>query len=187
MRENNVPEFHQVEPRLSLAHFPPVKATINTAEDAVRFVCKNILNQSYYERVIGIYCDNQLHPVCYCILSEGGENYAMLTVKSILTPALLYGVGRMILVHNHPGGIGTPSREDCDFSYNAYRRCKEFGVCLLDSIIMPCGQDPEDIRFTSLAKEKSPGNPWYQERISLTGGRQAFAQADREYKTYCTD
>lgn len=178
MKEKTIPEFHQVEPRLSLAHFPPVEATINTAEDAVQFVCKNVLNQSYHERVIGIYCDNQLHPVCYCILSEGGENYAMLNIKSVLTPALLYGVSRMILVHNHPSGNGTPSREDYDFSYTAYRRCKEFGFCLLDSIIVPCGQNPDDISFTSLATEDKPDNPWNQYKMGPAGVRQAFAQAD---------
>lgn len=167
MKEKNVPEFHQVEPRLSLAHFPPVEATINKAEDAVQFVCKNLLNQSYHERVIGIYCDNQLHPVCYCILSEGGENYAMLNIKSVLTTALLYGVSRIILIHNHPSGNGTPSREDYDFSYTTYRRCEDFGIVLLDSIIMPCGQTADNIRFISIASEEKPENPWHRNRIKM--------------------
>ena len=165
MQERTIPEFHQVEPRLSLAHFPPVETQIQNDVDAVRFVCRNHLNQSYHERIIGIYCDNKLHPVCYSILSEGTENRAAANIQSILTPALLYGVSRIILVHNHPSGDDTPSKDDYDFSYNAFHRCKDFGFCLLDSIVVPCGQDPEDNRFTSLASEDKPGNPWHRYRM----------------------
>lgn len=178
MKEKTIPEFHQVEPRLSLAHFPPVEATINTTKEAVQFVCKNVLNQSYHERVIGIYCDSKNHPVCYSILSEGTENYAMLNIQSVLTPALLYGVSKIILIHNHPSGDSTPSQKDYDFSYTTYRRCKDFGFCLLDSIIVPCGQNPDDINFISLAAEDKPDNPWNQYKMGLIEAGQAFAQTD---------
>lgn len=167
MNKKTIPEFHQVEPRLSLAHFPPVEATIDTVEDAVQFVCKSVLNQSYHERVIGIYCDTKNHPVCYSILSEGTENYAMLNIQSVLTPALLYGVSRIILLHNHPSGDGMPSQKDYDFSYTTYRLCEDFGIVLLDSIIMPCGQTTDNIRFISIASEEKPGNPWHRNRIKM--------------------
>ena len=167
IQERTIPEFHQVEPRLSLSHFPPVEARIQNDIDAVRFVCREHLNQSYQERIIGIYCDNKLHPVCYSILAEGTIDRAITSIQSILTPALLYGVSRIILIHNHPSGSGTPSRADYDFSYNAYHRCKDFGFCLLDSIIMPCGQNPDDIRFTSLSSENKPDNPWHQYRMEM--------------------
>lgn len=175
-KERTIPKFHQVEPRLSLSHFPPVDAQIRNDTDAVRFVCKEHLNQSYHERIIAIYLDCRLHPVCYCILAEGTENRAPTNIQSILTPGLLYGVSRIILIHNHPSGNETPSKDDYDFSYNAYHRCKDFDFCLLDSIIMPCGQDPENIRFTSLASEEKPENPWYQYRMEMQANGKAVAE-----------
>lgn len=164
MTEKTLPEFHQVEPRLSLAHFPPVKARIETAANAIGFVCRNLLNQSYHERLIGIYCDSQHHPLCYSVLSEGTETSADAGIQTILTPAILYGVSRIILIHNHPSGNGRPSDNDYRFSYNAYHRCQDFGIYLIDSIVMPCGQDPDNIKFTSISYEERPENPWYQER-----------------------
>lgn len=162
IQERTVPEFHRVEPRLSLTHFPPTREQVLTPADAVRFVCKYQLNQSYNERLIAIYFDTQLRPVCYSILSEGYEDHAITGIRSILTPALLYGVSRIIIIHNHPSGNGKPSDADYTFSYNAYHQCKEFGMLLLDSIVMPCGQDPDSIKYTSIGMEKRAGNPWYK-------------------------
>lgn len=160
IQERTVPEFHRVEPRLSLTHFPPATEQILTPEDAVQFVCKYLLNQSCNERLIALYFDVQLHPVCYSILSEGYEDHAITGIRSILTPALLYGVSRILIIHNHPSGNGKPSDADYRFSYNAYHQCREFGMLLLDSIVMPCGQDPDAISYTSIGMEKRPDNPW---------------------------
>ncbi|XCP85814.1 JAB domain-containing protein [Roseburia hominis] len=177
MAERVIPEFHQVEPRLSLVHFPPVQTKIERAVDAIKFVCRNILNESYRERLIGIYCDCQLHPVCYSVIAEGDEIHVDTRIQDILTPALLYGVSRIILIHNHPSGSGAPSENDYKFSYNMYHRCMDFGMYLMDSIIMPCGQNPDDIKFTSLAFEKEEENPWYQYELQVQAKNKQKAAA----------
>ena len=56
-----VPEFHRVEPRLRLEHFPPVPYIISNARDAVEFVYDNVLKESFTEQFVCIYLDNQRH------------------------------------------------------------------------------------------------------------------------------
>ncbi|MDD7452648.1 MAG: JAB domain-containing protein [Blautia obeum] len=154
-----VPEFHRVEPRLRLEHFPPVPYVISNARDAVEFVYDNVLKESFTEQFVCIYLDVKCRPVCYCVLARGDESSVYVNFKEVITPAILYGVSRIICVHNHPSGCNTPSRQDRNFSYNLYDCCKRMGLVLVDSIVCGCCSE-EEKRYSSISKEDDPENPW---------------------------
>ncbi len=69
-------------------------------------------------------------------ISEGSLNQSIVHPREVFNPAVRESAAAVILVHNHPSGDPTPSREDLDIS----RRLKEagdlLGIRVLDHIII---------------------------------------------------
>lgn len=180
-----VPEFHQVEARLRLEHFPPVPYAINSARDAIEFVYDYVLKDSSTEKFVCIYLDVQCHPVCFAVLGNGSETSVHVQFRDIMAPAMLYGVSRIICVHNHPSGSYAPSRQDRSFSYDLYECCKMMGLTLLDSIVCACCTE-ESKRYSSISKEENPENPWEMQRRE-NKKREEFERKLFEERTKMTD
>lgn len=54
---------------------------------------------------------------------------------------------KIILVHNHPSGDATPSRQDIDFTNHLYDATVLFGIQLLDHLVIG------DKTYTSIFSE----------------------------------
>jgi len=69
-------------------------------------------------------------------ISEGSLNQSIVHPREVFNPAVRESAAAVILVHNHPSGDPTPSREDLEIS----RRLKEagelLGIRVLDHIII---------------------------------------------------
>jgi DNA repair protein RadC len=77
-------------------------------------------------------------------VSIGSLNASIVHPREILKPAIAASAASIILVHNHPTGDPTPSREDVEFT-RRFAKCGELiGIELLDHIVI--GSD----RFQSL-------------------------------------
>ncbi len=71
-----------------------------------------------------------------CIISIGTVNASIITPRELYIEALRYrGVG-IILLHNHPSGDPTPSREDCLLTMRIHEAGKVIGIPLLDHIVI---------------------------------------------------
>lgn len=70
----------------------------------------------------------------------GGEanNYAHVSIRSILKYALQTNCAKVFLAHNHPAGGGA-SQQDIDFTSRLYCALKWAGVMLLDHVILTNG------------------------------------------------
>lgn len=72
-------------------------------------------------------------------ISEGSLNQSIVHPREVFSPAVRESAAAIILVHNHPTGDPTPSREDIEIT----RRLKEagdlMGVKVLDHIIIGDG------------------------------------------------
>lgn len=69
-------------------------------------------------------------------LTTGGENFAYIQPKDILIEAIKANAPKIILVHNHPSGDPTPSRQDILFTNKIEECSKMFGIQLLDHIVI---------------------------------------------------
>lgn len=69
-------------------------------------------------------------------VSYGGTNSAIAEPKDILTEPVKMGAPRIILVHNHPSGDPTPSKEDFNLTERIYDAASILGIDLLDHIII---------------------------------------------------
>ncbi len=69
-------------------------------------------------------------------ISLGGGNYAIIDIRFILSEVVKMGAPQIILVHNHPSGDVTPSREDIEVTKRLRQASEILGVRLLDHIII---------------------------------------------------
>ena len=69
-------------------------------------------------------------------ISIGTVNASLATPREIFIEVLKYRGTGVILLHNHPSGDPTPSKEDCLFTRRVEEAGKLMGVPLLDHIII---------------------------------------------------
>lgn len=73
-------------------------------------------------------------------VSIGSLNASIVHPREILKPAISVSAASIILVHNHPTGDPSPSREDVEFT-KRFAKCGELiGIQLLDHVIIGSGR-----------------------------------------------
>lgn len=89
-------------------------------EEYMYMICMNVKN-----KVIGIF-----------EISHGTVNASLVTPREVFQKALLANSVSIILMHNHPSGDSTPSREDIEVTKRLVEAGKIVGVEVLDHIII---------------------------------------------------
>ena len=69
-------------------------------------------------------------------LSHGNVNSSIVGIREMFQKALLANAVNIVLIHNHPSGDCTPSREDVEITKRAVEAGKLIGVSVLDHIII---------------------------------------------------
>lgn len=69
-------------------------------------------------------------------ISHGAVNTSRANPREIFIRAILTGASNIILIHNHPSGDSTPSREDLIITKRIDDCCKLINIPLLDHIII---------------------------------------------------
>lgn len=89
-------------------------------EEYMYMICMNVKN-----KVIGIF-----------EISHGTVNASLVTPREVFQKALLANSVSIILMHNHPSGDSTPSREDIEVTKRLVEAGKIVGIEVLDHIII---------------------------------------------------
>lgn len=89
-------------------------------EEYMYMICMNTKN-----RVIGVF-----------EISHGNVNSSIVGVREVFQKALLANAVSIILVHNHPSGDCTPSREDIDVTKRMVEAGKLIGIQVLDHLVI---------------------------------------------------
>lgn len=96
----------------------------------------SFLRHETKEYFFAIHLDGKNRICCVDEVSVGSLNQSVVHPREVFKTALLSSAAALILVHNHPTGDTTPSREDIEIT----RRLKEtgeiIGIKLLDHIII---------------------------------------------------
>lgn len=72
-------------------------------------------------------------------IAIGSTNYSMIEPKQILSEAVKLEAPKIILIHNHPSGDSSPSKEDYEITKKINKAAKILGITLLDHIIIGDG------------------------------------------------
>lgn len=84
-------------------------------------------------------------------ISLGGVNAVNISIKDILAEPIKMQAPKIILVHNHPSGDATPSRQDIIFTNKLYSAASIFEIELLDHLVI--GNMKYTSIFSEMAKE----------------------------------
>ena len=69
-------------------------------------------------------------------IASGGTNFANVVIKDILSEPIKIKAPKIILVHNHPSGDSTPSKQDIMFTEQLYEITKLMDIELVDHIVI---------------------------------------------------
>jgi DNA repair protein RadC len=94
------------------------------------------IRASAQERVIAIYLDSRNRPLHRELVAVGGLRASVIQPRDILAPALRLPAAAIVLVHNHPSGDTTPSREDLEVTRQLVAAAQLLGLELLDHLVV---------------------------------------------------
>ena len=128
--------------------------TCNDPQEIVDYVFSEYLElaRSPQEHALVIGVDSRNVVVGSWVVGQGPENYAPVSIPSVLRPAIVLGMRALVLVHNHPSGQSEPSEADVQLTEKIAGACREFGVGFLDHVIVTAGKS----RWTSLRRRGLP-------------------------------
>ena len=78
------------------------------------------------------------------IITQGTVSGTLVGAREVFNPAIKHMASKILLVHNHPSGDPTPSREDIEITKQLVKAGDIIGIPVLDHIII--GKD----EYTSL-------------------------------------
>ncbi|MDD4601196.1 hypothetical protein SDC9_09035 [bioreactor metagenome] len=99
------------------------------------------------EQFIALMLSTKNHVLATPVISLGTLNASIVHPREVFRQAINYSAAAVILVHNHPSGDPSPSKEDIDLTARMVDAGKILGISILDHVIIG------DKRYVSL-KEK---------------------------------
>lgn len=108
---------------------------ISEAEQVAAFI-RTVLTDNSREHCIALYLDGAHQIASYSIVSIGGANSAPLAPREVFQRAVLVGAISVILAHNHPSGVLTPSPADLEITKRMKDAGEILGITVLDHVIL---------------------------------------------------
>lgn len=109
-------------------------AVIRTPKDVYEYL-KDMHNLPK-EQLRGIYLDTHNRVIHDEVISIGTINTNIVHPREVFKPALEYGAAAVILAHNHPSGVATPSAADIQITKQLIEAGKLIGIHLLDHVVI---------------------------------------------------
>lgn len=109
-------------------------AVIRTAQDVYDYLAD--MRTLPKEQLRGLYLDTHNRVIHQEIISIGTINSNITHPREVFRPALEYSAAAVILAHNHPSGIVTPSVADVQITKQIIEAGKLLGIALMDHVIV---------------------------------------------------
>jgi len=102
-------------------------------------VMRRELSQYDREVLCVVNMNTRLQPINFNIVSVGELNQSIAAIPNILKSGLLSNAGAFLLLHNHPSGDVTPSRDDIQTTKRVIEAGKLMGIPCMDHIVIGAG------------------------------------------------
>lgn len=125
---------------------PPLysKEPMDSPEAAIR-VMQEFLNEMDRELFCIINLQSDLKPINMNIVSVGALNQSLIHPREVFKSAILSNAAGILMIHNHPSGNLTPSKEDIYITDRLRQAGELLGIQLFDHIIT--GREKEYFSF----------------------------------------
>lgn len=118
-------------------NYPELDRKMNSPEKVARLARDFLHIHEEAEEYLYMLCMNvKLELTSIFELSHGTVNSSVVGVRELFQKALLANAVNIILIHNHPSGDPTPSREDVNITKRVRDAGQIIGVDILDHIIV---------------------------------------------------
>ncbi len=122
-------------------YFESSGAITSSAEVSARF---HPLRRETREHFLALHVDSKNRLLCLDRISTGSLNASIVHPREVFKSCLLSSAAALILLHNHPSGDPTPSREDHEITTRLKEASELLGIRLLDHVIIG---DPSHYSF----------------------------------------
>ncbi len=109
--------------------------TIHGPEDVVNYLMPRYVDETR-EHFVLVLMNTKNHIIATPVVSIGSLSASVVHPREVFKEAILYSAACMILVHNHPSGDPTPSREDKAITERLVKCGKILDIPVLDHIIL---------------------------------------------------
>jgi len=111
------------------------KTKITSAEDVYNRY-SDLLRPKKKEHFYAIYLNTKNHIIQDALVSKGTLNASLIHPREVFKHAIQASANAIILVHNHPSGDPSPSKEDEMVTKNLVSAGELLGITVLDHIII---------------------------------------------------
>jgi len=111
------------------------KQSVRNPRDIVNLLMLRLQNLKK-EFLMGVYLDSKSRIIKYETISVGGLNTNTVHPREVFRTAISEAAAAVILVHNHPSGDPTPSKEDIKLTTKLMEAGDIMGIKILDHIII---------------------------------------------------
>jgi DNA repair protein RadC len=125
-----------LEKELSV-NYPELDRKMNSPEKVVAVATRFLRLHEQTEEHLCMICMNvKLEMTSAFELSHGNVNSSIVSIREMFQKALLANAVSIIILHNHPSGDPSPSREDIQVTRKMVDAGKLLGVEVIDHIII---------------------------------------------------
>ncbi|HEY9583686.1 MAG TPA: DNA repair protein RadC [Candidatus Paceibacterota bacterium] len=107
---------------------------IRNAKDAYEYL--RDMHNLPKEHLRGLYLNSHNRIIHDEVISIGTINTNIVHPREVFRPAIEYSASAVVLAHNHPSGIATPSAEDIEITRELVQAGKILGINVLDHVII---------------------------------------------------
>ena len=123
----------EITKRINQSKKPTKKITC--AEDVFNHFHERLKDEKQ-EHFFVLMLDTKNNIIAEHLVSKGILDASIVHPREVFKPAIKNSASKIILVHNHPSGDPTPSREDVDMTEKLSKSGDEIGITILDHIII---------------------------------------------------
>lgn len=109
-------------------------AIIRNARDAYEYLAD--MRTLPKEHLRGLYLNTHHRVIHDEVISIGTVNGNLIHPREVFKPAIEYGAAAVVLAHNHPSGVITPSEADIEITRHIIAAGKLIGIPLVDHVII---------------------------------------------------
>ena len=99
----------------------------------------SFLQKETKEHFIALHLDTKNRILCIDRVSAGTMTSSLIHPREVFKTALLSSAASLLLIHNHPSGDPTPSREDIAITEKLKEAGEIMGIAVLDHVIIGDG------------------------------------------------
>jgi len=121
--------------RTNKLHKKGFKQKITNAKDVYNHLSDEVSHLKQ-EHFIALYLNTKNQIIKEHLVSKGTLNASLVHPREVFNPAVKASANSVILVHNHPSGDPTPSKEDEVVTKNLVNAGELLGISVLDHIVI---------------------------------------------------